>query len=92
MNMNYKQSLYIVCRDGASKYLREAGENHSVVRILVSIGMYILALEIHSSIYYILVTNGISFILLSGSGAGSSTAWGCDLSYDYVKINAEYTT
>ena len=19
-------------------------------------------------------------------------AWGCDLSYDYVKINAEYTT
>ncbi len=27
-----------------------------------------------------------------GSGAGSGTAWGCDLSYDYVKINAEYTT
>jgi glutamate N-acetyltransferase / amino-acid N-acetyltransferase len=27
-----------------------------------------------------------------GSGHGSGTAWGCDLSYDYVKINAEYTT
>jgi len=27
-----------------------------------------------------------------GSGTGSGTAWGCDLSYDYVKINAEYTT
>ncbi|NET51125.1 MAG: bifunctional ornithine acetyltransferase/N-acetylglutamate synthase [Merismopedia sp. SIO2A8] len=27
-----------------------------------------------------------------GSGAGQGTAWGCDLSYDYVKINAEYTT
>jgi glutamate N-acetyltransferase / amino-acid N-acetyltransferase len=27
-----------------------------------------------------------------GSGAGKGTAWGCDLSYDYVKINAEYTT
>eukprot|EP00271_Cylindrocystis_brebissonii_P010295 TRINITY_DN26454_c0_g1_i1.p1 TRINITY_DN26454_c0_g1~~TRINITY_DN26454_c0_g1_i1.p1 ORF type:complete len:517 (+),score=103.82 TRINITY_DN26454_c0_g1_i1:52-1551(+) len=27
-----------------------------------------------------------------GSGSGSSKAWGCDLSYDYVKINAEYTT
>jgi glutamate N-acetyltransferase / amino-acid N-acetyltransferase len=27
-----------------------------------------------------------------GSGSGSGTAWGCDLSYDYVKINAEYTT
>ncbi|MFM6189646.1 MAG: bifunctional ornithine acetyltransferase/N-acetylglutamate synthase [Planktothrix sp.] len=27
-----------------------------------------------------------------GNGPGSSKAWGCDLSYDYVKINAEYTT
>lgn len=27
-----------------------------------------------------------------GSGTGSGVAWGCDLSYDYVKINAEYTT
>lgn len=25
-------------------------------------------------------------------GEFSSTAWGCDLTYDYVKINAEYTT
>lgn len=27
-----------------------------------------------------------------GSGPGEGMAWGCDLSYDYVKINAEYTT
>jgi glutamate N-acetyltransferase / amino-acid N-acetyltransferase len=27
-----------------------------------------------------------------GNGHGSGAAWGCDLSYDYVKINAEYTT
>ena len=27
-----------------------------------------------------------------GNGPGHSQAWGCDLSYDYVKINAEYTT
>jgi glutamate N-acetyltransferase / amino-acid N-acetyltransferase len=27
-----------------------------------------------------------------GTGAGTGTAWGCDLSYDYVRINAEYTT
>ncbi len=27
-----------------------------------------------------------------GNGIGSGKAWGCDLSYDYVKINAEYTT
>lgn len=27
-----------------------------------------------------------------GNGHGSGKAWGCDLSYDYVRINAEYTT
>lgn len=27
-----------------------------------------------------------------GHGPGIGKAWGCDLSYDYVKINAEYTT
>ena len=27
-----------------------------------------------------------------GSGPGEGMAWGCDLSYYYVKINAEYTT
>ncbi|MCU0525092.1 MAG: bifunctional ornithine acetyltransferase/N-acetylglutamate synthase [Elainella sp. Prado103] len=27
-----------------------------------------------------------------GNGSGRGVAWGCDLSYDYVKINAEYTT
>jgi glutamate N-acetyltransferase/amino-acid N-acetyltransferase len=27
-----------------------------------------------------------------GNGKESALAWGCDLSYDYVKINADYTT
>lgn len=27
-----------------------------------------------------------------GDGPGNGKAWGCDLSYDYVRINAEYTT
>ncbi|MGA9521487.1 MAG: acetylglutamate kinase, partial [Myxococcaceae bacterium] len=27
-----------------------------------------------------------------GAGDASATAWGCDLSYDYVKINADYTS
>jgi len=25
-------------------------------------------------------------------GKEQATAWGCDLTYDYVRINAEYTT
>ncbi|MRH44257.1 bifunctional ornithine acetyltransferase/N-acetylglutamate synthase [Aquibacillus halophilus] len=27
-----------------------------------------------------------------GNGQGSATAWGCDLSYEYVRINASYRT
>jgi acetylglutamate kinase len=27
-----------------------------------------------------------------GAGAGAATAWGCDLGYDYVKLNADYTS
>src|SRR5207302_962660 len=26
------------------------------------------------------------------AGSAEATAWGCDLSYDYVKINADYTS
>ena len=25
-------------------------------------------------------------------GTASATAWGCDLSYDYIKINGDYRT
>ncbi|MEP0751422.1 bifunctional ornithine acetyltransferase/N-acetylglutamate synthase [Trichocoleus sp. Lan] len=34
----------------------------------------------------------VAIALNIGNGSGSGVAWGCDLSYDYVKINAEYTT
>ncbi|KAJ0088422.1 hypothetical protein Patl1_31894 [Pistacia atlantica] len=38
-------------------------------------------------------THGTVTIQISvGDGPGNGQAWGCDLSYDYVKINAEYTT
>lgn len=38
-------------------------------------------------------THGTVKIQISvGDGPGTGLAWGCDLSYDYVKINAEYTT
>lgn len=34
----------------------------------------------------------IEWVLDLGEGDSRATAWGCDLSYDYVRINAEYTT
>jgi glutamate N-acetyltransferase/amino-acid N-acetyltransferase len=31
-------------------------------------------------------------ITISGSGAGTCTCWGCDITYDYIKINGDYRT
>jgi glutamate N-acetyltransferase / amino-acid N-acetyltransferase len=39
-----------------------------------------------------LKTDTVLISVAVGNGNGSGIAWGCDLSYDYVKINAEYTT
>lgn len=39
-----------------------------------------------------LKTDTVAIGVSIGDGPGSARAWGCDLSYDYVKINAEYTT
>ena len=30
--------------------------------------------------------------MLKGDGNGNAKAWGCDLTYDYVKINGDYRT
>jgi glutamate N-acetyltransferase / amino-acid N-acetyltransferase len=39
-----------------------------------------------------LIQHPVVIQLKIGNGPGQGAAWGCDLSYDYVKINAEYTT
>ena len=38
----------------------------------------------------ILLQDEITILINMNSGKHSSTAWGCDLSYDYVKINGDY--
>ncbi len=40
----------------------------------------------------ILLEEEIEILVCLGNGASSSTAWGCDLTYDYVKINGDYRT
>jgi len=40
----------------------------------------------------IMKSKDIKIMVDIGLGDSSATAYGCDLSYDYVKINAEYTT
>ena len=40
----------------------------------------------------ILTEHEIGVVITLGDGEGSATAWGCDLTYDYVKINGDYRT
>ena len=40
----------------------------------------------------ILLEKEIEILVVLGNGDGKATAWGCDLTYDYVKINGDYRT
>ncbi len=40
----------------------------------------------------ILLEKEIDILITLGDGDGAATAWGCDLTYDYVKINGDYRT
>jgi len=39
-----------------------------------------------------LLSDTVRIRLIVGTGAGHAIAWGCDLSAEYVRINADYTT
>ena len=40
----------------------------------------------------ILLEKEIEILVALNDGDHDSVAWGCDLTYDYVKINADYRT
>ena len=40
----------------------------------------------------ILLEKEIDILIDLKSGCGNAVAWGCDLTYDYVKINGDYRT
>ena len=40
----------------------------------------------------ILLEKEIEILISVGDGPYSACAWGCDLTYDYVKINGDYRT
>ena len=40
----------------------------------------------------ILLEKEVEILISLNSGSAASTAWGCDLTYDYVKINGDYRT
>jgi len=45
-----------------------------------------------SDVRALFAADAIEIELTLGLGDGQAVAWGCDLSADYVRINAEYMT
>ena len=74
----------IMQRDGEGRGSWRWGVKYSNFKFVSSLILSGVFLLLHSSVFR------VSFHV--GDGPGSSYAWGCDLSYDYVKINVEYTT
>ena len=40
----------------------------------------------------ILTEDEVTIAITMGEGSGSCTCWGCDITYDYIKINGDYRT
>ena len=99
MLMDYGQPLPFD-RQAASNYLKQIADR-STAQQLISTQQSNELLEVRSgepvafereSISTQSLDHPVTIQISVGNGSGTAKAWGCDLSYDYVRINAEYTT
>jgi len=58
--------------------------------IVYNKGEFCFTPEIEEKAGKVLQNKGFKVICDLGVGKSSFTAWGCDLGYEYVKINADY--
>ncbi|AFY42592.1 bifunctional ornithine acetyltransferase/N-acetylglutamate synthase [Nostoc sp. PCC 7107] len=79
-------------RAAASAYLKQAASDYPVANVVATNNSNDLSGDVRSNIKTQRLDNPVIIAVSVGNGYGTGKAWGCDLSYDYVKINAEYTT
>ncbi|MGB3751018.1 MAG: bifunctional ornithine acetyltransferase/N-acetylglutamate synthase, partial [Arcobacteraceae bacterium] len=60
--------------------------------IVYNKGEFCFTAEIEEKAGKVLQNKAFKIICDLGVGKSSFTAWGCDLGYEYVKINADYRT
>jgi glutamate N-acetyltransferase/amino-acid N-acetyltransferase len=51
-----------------------------------------VAFDEEKALHYLQKSDTVLITVTLSDGSGSATAWGCDLTYDYVRINAAYRT
>ena len=79
-------------RAAASAYLKQTAADSSLPKDFIATNNSNDLSFDRSTIKAQRVDNPVIIAVSVGNGHGAGKAWGCDLSYDYVKINAEYTT
>jgi glutamate N-acetyltransferase / amino-acid N-acetyltransferase len=79
-------------RPAASAYLKKTSQESSLSTNVVATNMSNDLTVNRRTLKTQRVDNPVIIAVSVGNGMGTAKAWGCDLSYDYVKINAEYTT
>lgn len=79
-------------RAAASAYLKQTAVDSSLPKDFIATNNSNDLSFDRSTIKAQRVDNPVIIAVSVGNGHGAGKAWGCDLSYDYVKINAEYTT
>ena len=79
-------------RKAASTYLKQTAEASSLPKDLVATNNSNDLTIDRTKVNTQSLDNPVIIEVNIGNGGGVGKAWGCDLSYDYVKINAEYTT
>lgn len=79
-------------RAAASQYLKQQSERSTQAMTKVLISGETTSPTEHQHHEIAALSHPVVISVSVGSGPGKGQAWGCDLSYDYVKINAEYTT
>ncbi|MEO1432682.1 MAG: bifunctional ornithine acetyltransferase/N-acetylglutamate synthase [Cyanobacteria bacterium J06633_8] len=79
-------------RKAATTYLKETAAESSLPQDVAAINNSNDLTVNKSTLKTQRIDNPVIIEVSVGNGKGEGKAWGCDLSYDYVKINAEYTT
>ena len=84
----------ILLADEGIKVLIEAYSRESVMEAIHSemekLRAYIGTCNDEEKAKQIMSEEAVEILIQCGDGSSSGVAWGCDLTYDYVKINADY--
>lgn len=87
-----KTSVYFMSRKGAKRYFEDGAQNGGEEKS-IKVFDHGVPLDFDEDLAKeILTEEAVEILVELEDGKAEGTAWGCDLTYDYVKINGDYRT